>query len=212
VRPLARAVRRSIRWARRWCHPRARVRLTTAIGVRRWYRMVDFTCPVPQTTTATIQMAHGSGGTVMHRLLESLFLPAFTNPALATQHDSAALMVQNTRLAFSTDSFVVRPLFFPGGDIGTLAINGTVNDLAMSGARPLYLSVGFILEEGLPLETLERVVESMRKAAAEAGVIIVTGDTKVVDKGKGDGLYINTAGIGVIEHDLCIAPQQVCPG
>lgn len=174
--------------------------------------MVDFTCPVPQTTTATIQMAHGSGGTVMHRLLESLFLPAFTNPALATQHDSAALMVQNTRLAFSTDSFVVRPLFFPGGDIGTLAINGTVNDLAMSGARPLYLSAGFILEEGLPLETLERVVESMRKAAAEAGVIIVTGDTKVVDKGKGDGLYINTAGIGVIEHDLCIAPQQVRPG
>ena len=174
--------------------------------------MVDFACPVPQTATACVQMAHGSGGTVMHRLLESLFLPAFTNPMLETQHDSAALTIQNTRLAFTTDSFVVRPLFFPGGDIGTLAVNGTVNDLAMSGARPLYLSAGFILEEGLPLEMLERVVESMQKAAAEAGVTIVTGDTKVVDKGKGDGLYINTAGIGLIEHDRVIAPQQVRPG
>lgn len=174
--------------------------------------MVDFTCPVPQTMTTTIQMAHGSGGTVMHRLLESLFLPAFSNPTLATQHDSAALTIRNTRLAFTTDSFVVRPLFFPGGDIGTLAINGTVNDLAMSGARPLYLSAGFILEEGLPLDILERVVASMQAAAFEAGVSIVTGDTKVVDKGKGDGLYINTAGIGLIEHDRIIAPQQVRPG
>jgi hydrogenase expression/formation protein HypE len=174
--------------------------------------MVDFTCPVPQTATACVQMAHGSGGTVMHRLLESLFLPAFTNPALTAQHDGAELSIEGTRLAFTTDSFVVRPLFFPGGDIGTLAINGTVNDLAMCGARPLYLSAGFILEEGLPLEMLERVVASMQQAAAEAGVSIVTGDTKVVDKGKGDGLYINTAGIGVIEHLLVIAPQQVRPG
>jgi hydrogenase expression/formation protein HypE len=174
--------------------------------------MVDFTCPVPQIAAACVQMAHGSGGTMMHRLLESLFMPAFTNPALAAQHDGAALNIQGARLAFTTDSFVVRPLFFPGGDIGTLAINGTVNDLAMCGARPLYLSAGFILEEGLPLETLARVVASMQQAAAEAGVTIVTGDTKVVDKGKGDGLYINTAGIGLIEHDLTITPQQVRPG
>ena len=174
--------------------------------------MVDFTCPVPRTATACVQMAHGSGGTAMHRLLESLFLPAFANPALAAQHDGAAITIQGMRLAFTTDSFVVHPLFFPGGDIGTLAVNGTVNDLAMCGARPLYLSAGFILEEGLLLETLERVVESMHSAARAAGVTIVTGDTKVVDKGKGDGLYINTAGIGVIEHDRVIAPQQVRPG
>lgn len=176
--------------------------------------MVDFTltCPVPRTASDSVQMAHGSGGTVMHRLLETVFLPAFANPALAAQHDGAALTVEGARLAFTTDSFVVRPLFFPGGDIGTLAVNGTVNDLAMCGARPLYLSAGFILEEGLPMETLQRVVESMRAAAAEAGVSIVTGDTKVVDKGKGDGLYINTAGIGVIEHGRVIAPHQVQPG
>jgi hydrogenase expression/formation protein HypE len=157
-------------------------------------------------------MAHGSGGTAMHRLLETVFLPAFTNPILAAQHDGAALCIGGTRLAFTTDSFVVRPLFFPGGDIGSLAINGTVNDLAMCGARPLYLSAAFILEEGLPLETLQRVVESMQTAATIAGVHVVTGDTKVVDKGKGDGLYINTAGIGVIEHPLMIAPQSVCAG
>jgi len=157
-------------------------------------------------------MAHGSGGTIMHRLLDSIFLPAFNNPILAAQHDGATLNVKGTQLAFTTDSFVVRPLFFPGGDIGTLAVNGTVNDLAMCGARPLYLSVGFILEEGLPLETLQRVVESMRRAADTAHVQIVTGDTKVVDQGKGDGLYINTAGIGVIEHNLTVAPRSVRPG
>jgi hydrogenase expression/formation protein HypE len=175
--------------------------------------MVEFTaaCPVP-ATASTIQMAHGSGGTVMHKLLESVFLPAFDNPLLAAQHDGAALCVSGARLAFTTDSFVVHPLFFPGGDIGSLAVNGTVNDLAMCGAKPLYLSAAFILEEGLPLETLQRVVESMRAAAAIAGVQIVTGDTKVVDKGKGDGLYINTAGIGIIEHPWTIAPRAVCLG
>lgn len=171
-----------------------------------------FSCPVPITTSPTVQLAHGSGGTIMHRLLDSVFLPAFDNPILAAQHDGAALTIQGTPLAFTTDSFVVRPLFFPGGDIGTLAVNGTVNDLAMCGARPLYLSAGFILEEGLPLETLERVVESMRRAADAAGVQIVTGDTKVVDQGKGDGLYINTAGIGLIEHHLSITPRSVRPG
>jgi len=176
--------------------------------------MADFTlsCPVPQIVDQTVQMAHGSGGTIMHRLLNSVFLPAFANDVSGEQHDGAALIINGTRLAFTTDSFVVSPLFFPGGDIGTLAVNGTVNDLAMCGARPLYLSAGFILEEGLPLETLQLVVDSMRLAAEAAGVQIVTGDTKVVDKGKGDGLYINTAGIGVIEHDLAINPRSVQPG
>jgi hydrogenase expression/formation protein HypE len=175
--------------------------------------MVDFvlSCPVAPAAS-TVQMAHGSGGTVMHKLLESLFLPAFANPLLAAQHDGAAFSINGTRLAFTTDSFVVHPLFFPGGDIGKLAINGTVNDLAMCGARPLYLSAAFILEEGLPLDALQRVVESMHAAAAQAGVQVITGDTKVVDKGKGDGLYINTAGLGVIEHQRVIAPQAVCPG
>ena len=175
--------------------------------------MSDFAlnCPVA-LPAATVQMAHGSGGTVMHKLLESLFLPAFANPLSAVQHDGAVFAVNGARLAFTTDSFVVHPLFFPGGDIGSLAVNGTVNDLAMCGAKPLYLSAGFILEEGLPLETLRAVVESMRQAAAEAGVCIVTGDTKVVDKGRGDGLYINTAGVGVIDHARTIAPQAVCVG
>ena len=176
--------------------------------------MPEFTlsCPLPITSAATVQMAHGSGGTMMHRLLDSVFMPAFNNPLLAAQHDGATFSIGGTRLAFTTDSFVVRPLFFPGGDIGTLAVNGTVNDLAMCGARPLYLSAGFILEEGLPLETLQRIVESMRCAAAAAGVQIVTGDTKVVDHGKGDGLYINTAGVGRIEHNQSINPQSVRPG
>lgn len=176
--------------------------------------MVDFTlsCPVPRVEENTVLLAHGSGGRAMHRLLETLFLPAFSNPALASAHDGAVLSVDGARLAFTTDSYVVHPLFFPGGDIGALAVNGTVNDLAMCGARPLFLSAGFIIEEGLPMETLERVVLSMQVAAHAAGVQIVTGDTKVVDKGKGDGLFINTAGIGVIEYPLQIAPQMVRPG
>ncbi len=176
--------------------------------------MVEMTlsCPVPQTRFTDVMLAHGSGGRAMHQLLESVFMPAFSSPALNAAHDGAALQIGNARLAFTTDSYVVKPLFFPGGDIGTLAINGTVNDLAMCGARPLYLSAGFILEEGLPLETLQRIVNSMQAAARAANVEIVTGDTKVVDKGKGDGVFINTAGVGVIEHDQVIAPAQVRPG
>lgn len=176
--------------------------------------MTDFTlaCPIPRVDGDTVQLAHGSGGRAMHKLLEAVFMPAFANPALAAAHDGARLDIGGTRLAFSTDSYVVRPLFFPGGDIGSLAVNGTVNDLAMCGARPLFLSAGFILEEGLPMETLREVVASMQAAAAAAGVQIVTGDTKVVDKGKGDGLFINTAGIGVVEHRQVIAPTQVRPG
>lgn len=176
--------------------------------------MADFvlSCPIPHMDDQTILMAHGSGGRAMHRLLDAVFMPEFANPALDSAHDGAVLNLNGARLAFTTDSYVVHPLFFPGGDIGALAVNGTVNDLAMCGARPLFLSTGFILEEGLPVETLQRVVRSMRAAAQAAGVQIVTGDTKVVDKGKGDGLFINTAGIGVIEHPLQIAPQCIRPG
>jgi len=148
----------------------------------------------------------------MHQLLERIFLPAFGNDSQNGRHDSAVLSMTEKRIAFTTDSYVVRPIVFPGGDIGSLAVHGTVNDLAMSGARPLYLSAGFILEEGLPMETLWQVVCSMRDAAQRCGVQIVTGDTKVVDKGKGDGLFINTAGIGAVEQSLLIAPESVRPG
>ena len=176
--------------------------------------MNDFivSCPAPVANGETIKLAHGGGGRLMHQLIEKLMLPAFDNPLLRQQHDGAVIDLGGTRIAFTTDSYVVRPLFFPGGDIGSLAVNGTVNDLAMCGACPRWLSAGFIIEEGLPMETLARVVESMRAAAEAAGVQLVTGDTKVVDKGKGDGLFINTAGIGVIGHDLTIAPASVRPG
>ncbi len=169
-------------------------------------------CPLPISQYPHVLMAHGGGGKLMHQLLEEVFGKAFSNPILDTRHDSAQFDVPAGRLAMTTDSYVVRPIFFPGGDIGSMAIHGTVNDLAMSGARPLYLTSAFIIEEGLPMETLWRVVCSMRDAAKKCGVQIVTGDTKVVDKGKGDGLFINTAGIGVIEHSLDIAPQNVHPG
>lgn len=170
------------------------------------------TCPLPVSQHARVLMAHGGGGKWMHQLLENVFGQAFGNPILDTRHDSAQFTVPPGRLAMTTDSYVVRPIFFPGGDIGSLAVHGTVNDLAMSGARPLYLSCGFIIEEGLPMETLWRVVTAMRDAAKKCGVAIITGDTKVVDKGSGDGLFINTTGLGVMEHSLAIAPQNVQPG
>jgi hydrogenase expression/formation protein HypE len=174
----------------------------------------DFTpaCPIPIAQYPHVLMAHGGGGKLMHQLISRMFLAAFRNPLLEAQHDAAVVEWPGKKLAFTTDSYVVRPIFFPGGDIGSMAVHGTVNDLAMSGARPLYLSSAFILEEGLPMETLWRVVCSMRDAAQRCGVQIITGDTKVVDKGKGDGLFINTAGIGVIEHDRTIAPPGVRPG
>lgn len=171
----------------------------------------DLNCPLPLRHD-TIQLAHGGGGRVMRELLEKLLIPAFDNPVLSARHDAALLPVGSERIAFSTDTFVVRPRFFPGGDIGKLAVHGTVNDLAMAGAKPLFLSVGLILEEGYPLEELSRVVASMREAATLCGVSIVTGDTKVVDKGHGDGLYINTAGIGLVSTGLKIDPSQVRPG
>ena len=169
-------------------------------------------CPFPIQNYPRVLLAHGGGGRLMHQLIGGMFLPAFRNPLLEAQHDSSVFEVGGRRLAFTTDSYVVRPLFFPGGDLGSLAVHGTVNDLAMSGARPLYLSAAFIIEEGLSMETLWRIVSSMQQAAREAGVQIITGDTKVVDKGKGDNLFINTAGVGLLEHSLTIAPQSVQPG
>ena len=160
----------------------------------------NMNCPVPRVADDRIVLAHGGGGRLTHQLIEKIFIPAFANDALEQRHDGAVIPISGSRLAFTTDSFVVRPLIFPGGNIGDLAVNGTVNDLAMCGARPLYLSAGFILEEGLEMDTLRTVVASMQKAAANAGVELVTGDTKVVDKGKGDGIFINTSGIGLIQE------------
>ena len=166
---------------------------------------------------STINMAHGSGGKAMRDLIEDVFLGAFDNPTLAQMEDQAVvplaeLTAQGDRLAFTTDTYVVSPLFFPGGDIGTLAVAGTVNDLAVSGAKPLYLSCGMVLEEGLPLETLRRVVASMRRVADEAGVYIVTGDTKVVERGAADKLFINTAGVGVVPRGISISAHNAQPG
>jgi len=172
----------------------------------------SLSCPLPIQDYPTVLLAHGGGGRLMQNLIEKVIAPAFRNPLLDQKHDGAVFETGGQRLAFTTDSYVVHPLFFPGGDIGALAVNGTVNDLAMCGARARWLSCGFILEEGLPMETLWRVVQSMKAAAAVAGVQIVTGDTKVVDKGHGHGLFVNTAGVGVIEHSLSIAPAQVQPG
>ena len=169
-------------------------------------------CPIPINEYPQILLAHGGGGKLMHQNKEKMFVPAFENSLLGARHDGAVFNAGNARLAFTTDSYVVKPLFFPGGDIGKLAVCGTVNDLAMCGARPLYLSAGFILEEGLETESLWRIVQSMRHAAAESNIEFVTGDTKVVDRGKGDGIFINTAGIGIIEHELTIAPTSVCKG
>ena len=159
-----------------------------------------------------ITLSHGSGGKATQTLIEAVFLEAFSNPLLAPLEDGAVLTAHGGRLAFTTDSYVVSPLFFPGGDIGDLAVNGTVNDLAVSGARPLWLSAGFILEEGFPVADLERIVGSMAAAAERAGVQVVTGDTKVVQRGKADGCYVNTAGVGVIERPLELGVATARPG
>ena len=172
----------------------------------------NLSCPVASPADDRVLLAHGGGGRLMHQLIEKVFLPEFSSAALEARHDGAVLRVNGLRLAFTTDSYVVRPLIFPGGTIGDLAVNGTVNDLAMCGARPLYLSAGFILEEGLEMETLRLVVRSMSEAARRAGILLVTGDTKVVDKGKGDGVFINTAGIGVVEAPADIGPAAVRSG
>jgi hydrogenase expression/formation protein HypE len=166
----------------------------------------------PRVKEPRITLAHGAGGKATHNLIDAVFLDAFRNPTLETLPDAATLTIGDVRLAFTTDSYVVSPLFFPGGDIGELAVNGTVNDLAMSGARPLSLSCAMILEEGFPTADLRRVVASMAAAAAAAGVQIVTGDTKVVQRGKGDGCYINTAGVGVLERPVSLHPAAAQPG
>jgi len=173
----------------------------------------DFTlqCP-PPLNSKTIRLAHGGGGRLMQTLIQDVFLKAFSNPWLCELRDSAVVPIDSHRLAMTTDSYVVRPLFFPGGNIGSMAVYGTINDLAMVGAIPRYLSVSFILEEGLALDTLEQVVDAMATAAREAGVSIVCGDTKVVDRGKGDQLFINTTGIGHIPDSLDIGPQHIQPG
>lgn len=174
--------------------------------------LLGASCPLPITNYKEIVLAHGSGGTLSRQLVDKIILPQFRNELLEPLHDGAIFSLGEQRLAFTTDSFVVNPIFFPGGDIGKLAIHGTVNDLAMCGARPRYLSASFILEEGLPMEDFWRVVQSMRAAADDAMVALVTGDTKVVDRGKADKIFINTSGIGVVPAGLNIHPARAQVG
>ena len=176
---------------------------------------VDFgglSCPLPLQDYPNVILGHGGGGKLSSELVEHIFLPAFQNEHLAGLGDSTVFSVDRGRLAFSTDSYVVQPLFFPGGSIGDLAVNGTVNDLLMSGARPVYLSAGFIIEEGFPIVQLKKIADDMGAAARAAGVAIIAGDTKVVERGHGDGCYINTAGVGVVPAGINIAPNQAQPG
>ena len=172
----------------------------------------ELSCPTPLPAKDTILLGHGSGGKLSAELIRDIFLPAFHNPTLARLDDQAIVDVNGSRLAITTDSFVVKPLFFPGGDIGSLAVHGTVNDLAMGGATPLFLSAAFIIEEGFSMDELRRVVDSLRRAAADAGVQVVTGDTKVVEKGKGDGLFINTTGIGLVPKAVDLSADRARPG
>jgi hydrogenase expression/formation protein HypE len=172
----------------------------------------SWSCPLPLADYPTIVMGHGGGGKLGNELVEHLFLPAFRNPELENLGDAAVLELSSGRLAMSTDSFVVQPLFFPGGSIGELAVNGTVNDLAVSGAEPKFLSASFILEEGFALGQLAAIVEAMARAAATAGVKIVTGDTKVVERGHGDGCYINTAGVGLLRPGIAVGPKRAKAG
>ena len=174
--------------------------------------IAEMSCPTPLPARDTILLGHGSGGKLSAELIREVFLPAFGNPALSRLDDQAILTWDGTRLAFTTDSFVVKPLFFPGGDIGSLAVHGTINDLAMGGATPLYLSAAFIVEEGFAIQELRRVANSMHDAAVAAGVQIVTGDTKVVERGKGDGLFITTTGIGTVRDGIDLSSDRAQPG
>ncbi len=173
--------------------------------------LAGLSCPIPLSDYPKVLLAHGGGGKLTQQLIERMFVTAFGKP-LGPLHDGAVFPVGGARLAFSTDSYVVNPIFFPGGSIGELAVNGTVNDLAMCGARPLYLSAAFIIEEGLPMDDLWRIVVAIQNAAAIAGVTIATGDTKVVDRGKGDKLFITTSGVGVVPPGLQISPARARPG
>ena len=174
--------------------------------------IASLSCPLPLSGSDRILLGHGSGGTMTAELLARCFLPAFRNEFLDKRDDQAVIDLGKARVAFTTDSYVVTPLFFPGGDIGDLAVNGTVNDLAMAGAQALYLSAAFILEEGFPLVDLERIVASMHKAAESAGVLLVTGDTKVVERGKADGCFVTTSGLGLVTHDRSISADRARPG
>jgi len=173
---------------------------------------LGLSCPLPITDYKNVLLAHGGGGRLTQEMVQKMFLPQFRNELLAPLHDGAVFSIDGARLAFSTDSYVVNPIFFPGGDIGELAVNGTVNDLAMCGAQPLYLSTAFIIEEGLPMEDLWRVVLSMQEAAKRAGVLLVTGDTKVVDRGKGDKLFVNTSGVGIIGEGIDVGSRRAAVG
>ncbi|MEU6455567.1 hydrogenase expression/formation protein HypE [Streptomyces sp. NPDC047065] len=174
--------------------------------------MLSWTCPAPLRDGPRVVMGHGGGGALSAELIEQVVVPALAGPAPVPLTDSAVVELGGARLAFSTDTFVVRPLFFPGGSIGDLAVNGTVNDLAMSGARAAYLSCGLILEEGVPIDTVARVSEALGAAARAAGVRVVTGDTKVVEAGHGDGVYVNTSGIGLVPDGVDLHPRRVVPG
>jgi hydrogenase expression/formation protein HypE len=174
--------------------------------------IVELSCPTPLRTNDTVLLGHGSGGKLSAELIRGVFLPALNNPILSRLDDQAIVRVNGQRLAFTTDSFVVKPLFFPGGDIGSLAVHGTINDLAMGGATPLFLSAAFIIEEGFSIEQLRRIATSMQHAAIAAGAQIVTGDTKVVERGKGDGLFINTTGIGIVADDVELSADCARPG
>ena len=174
--------------------------------------VAELSCPVPLRANDTVLLGHGSGGKLSAELIRDVFLPILGNPALALLDDQAIVNVNGQRLAFTTDSFVVKPLFFPGGDIGSLAVHGTINDLAMGGAKPLFLSAAFIIEEGFAMDQLRRVVTSMQQAASAAGVAVVTGDTKVVERGKGDGLFINTTGVGLVADGVELSANSAQPG
>lgn len=173
---------------------------------------LPISCPAPAIARDHISLGHGSGGKLSAELMRDVFLPAFRNATLDRLEDQAVFAVSNGRMAFTTDSFVVKPLFFPGGDIGSLAVHGTINDLAMGGATPLFLSTAFIIEEGLPMETLRRIAASLGRAAKACGVQVITGDTKVVDKGSGDGVFINTTGLGVVGEGIVLSASEARPG
>jgi hydrogenase expression/formation protein HypE len=176
------------------------------------FKIKNLVCPIPVTDDSRILLAHGSGGTHMHKLLDNVIVPNLMQNLERAAHDSAVLNIGGAKLAFTTDSYVVNPIFFPGGNIGSLSVYGTVNDLAMSGAKPLYISVAFILEEGFLIKDLQQILQAIKVAAKTVNVEVVTGDTKVVERGKGHGIYINTAGIGLIEHNRIINPAQVQVG
>ncbi|WP_436843057.1 hydrogenase expression/formation protein HypE [Streptomyces collinus] len=184
----------------------------TATGAAEAVDPADWTCPAPLRDQPVVVMGHGGGGALSAELIEQVFAPAYGNPTLAALTDSAVLELGGARLAFSTDSHVVRPLFFPGGSLGDLAVNGTVNDLAMSGAVPTHLSTAFVLEEGVELAVVGRIARDIGAAARAAGVVVATGDTKVVESGHGDGVYVTTAGVGLVPDGVDIRPQRARPG